>query len=195
MGPRWMGLGWWQRGGKAMATSTMVPLDVYLHTCYEHDPDWVDGELRERGRPDEDHGYFQGRLVFYFTSRIGTLGLRAFPEVRMKISPTNYRLPDVMLIPAGARFLPTITCTPVICIEVLSADERTGELREKIRDFLGIGVGAVWVVDPRRRTMRVADGEGEREVEEFMIPGSEACLTKAELFAELDGFEAQIGQE
>jgi hypothetical protein len=60
-----------------MPTSTMVPLEVYLHTSYEHDPEWVNGQLKERGMPDGYHGYFQSLLAGYFNNRLDALGLRA----------------------------------------------------------------------------------------------------------------------
>ena len=31
-----------------MATATQVPLSEYLHTSYEPDCEWIDGEVRER---------------------------------------------------------------------------------------------------------------------------------------------------
>ena len=36
-----------------MGTPTMVTLEEYLHTSDEHDCEWGDGEIKERGVPDE----------------------------------------------------------------------------------------------------------------------------------------------
>jgi Uma2 family endonuclease len=44
---------------------------------------------------------------------------------------------------------------PELVVEVLSPDDRSGEVMEKIREYLSIGVDRVWIVDPRRRQVRV----------------------------------------
>jgi Uma2 family endonuclease len=44
---------------------------------------------------------------------------------------------------------------PELVVEILSPDDRSGEVMEKIREYLSIGVDRVWTVDPRRRQVRV----------------------------------------
>lgn len=34
-----------------MTTATEIPLEECVHTSYEHDCEWVDGEVRERRTP------------------------------------------------------------------------------------------------------------------------------------------------
>ena len=172
-----------------MATAVMIPLEEYLKTSYEHDPEWVDGELRERGMPDGYHSYFQGFFLMFFEQRKAQLGLRALSEVRTRVRAGSYRLPDVLVIPADAPFLPSPTVTPLICIEILLPDDRVSDLEAKIDDYVGMGVAAIWIVDPRRRTMSTADAAGILKVDEFPIPGTAARLTRQELFAELDELE------
>ena len=172
-----------------MATSTMIPLEEYLRTSYEHDCEWVDGQLKERGMPDGYHGFFQGFFLMFFEQRRMKFGLRAMSEVRMRVRAGSYRIPDVMVIPADAPFLPSPVVTPSICVEVLSPDDRVSDLQEKIDDYVLMGVGSIWIVDPRRRTMATADAEGIHKVEEFRIPGMQASITWADLFAGLDELE------
>ena len=38
---------------------------------------------------------------------------------------------------------------------MLSPKDRAGEVREKVRDWLGAGVQLAWVVDPRKQLVRV----------------------------------------
>ncbi len=170
-----------------MATSVMVPLEEYLQTSYEPDCEWVKGELKERGMPDGYHGHFQTLFLIYFQQFRGEF--RALSEVRLHTSPQSYRVPDVMVIRADARFLPLPVDAPLLCIEVLSPDDRASDLQEKIADYVAMGVGAIWIVDPRRRTMSTADGDGIHNVREFHLPGSEVRLRAQELFAELDVLE------
>jgi Uma2 family endonuclease len=45
-------------------------------------------------------------------------------------------------------------------VEVLSPSDRPGEVLAKIGDWLQAGCRLVWVVDPRRRHVRVYRGDG-----------------------------------
>ncbi len=174
-----------------MATSTMVPLEEYLTTSYEHDCEWIDGELKQRGMPDGYHGYFQTLLALYFNGRMEAFGLRALTEVRIEMKPGIYRIADVTVLPADARFLPSPVSAPSLCIEVLSPDDRVTDLEDKIADYLAMGVGAIWIIDPRRRRMATADAAGTHVVQEFTLPGTAVRLSKAQPFSELDELERQ----
>jgi len=69
-------------------------------------------------------------------------------------------------------------------VEVLSLDDRPGEVLEKLGDWLNAGTLLVWVVDPRRRLARVyradssethVDDEGSLDGEE-LLPGLRLSL-------------------
>jgi Uma2 family endonuclease len=169
-----------------MATSTMVPLEEYLSTNYEPDCEWIDGKLRERGTPDEFHSATQQFFLQYFGRMRRELGVRVRPELRLHVSKRRYRVPDVLLLPASAKFQPIPDTPPVLCLEVLSPDDRPGELKEKIADYLAMNVGAIWIVDPRRRKLSTADARGTHEVERFAVPNSDIWISAEEIFAELD---------
>jgi len=65
----------------------------------------------------------------------------------------NERIPDPL--PRGyARFAPDLV------VEVLSPDDRPGEVLEKVADWLSAGTRLVWVIDPERRTGRVHRPDG-----------------------------------
>ena len=171
-----------------MATSTMVPLEEYLRTSYEPDCEWVNGVVKQRGMPDGYHGYFQSFFLVYFQGFKETL--RALLQVRIEISPRTWRVPEVMVISADARFLPLPTETPLVCIEILSPDDRVSDLQQKIDDYVARGVGAIWILDPRRRTMSIADSHGTHRVQEFSLAGTPVRITADDLFADLDRLEA-----
>ena len=173
-----------------MATSTIVPLEEYLHTSYEPECEWIDGVLKEKTMPDEYHGYFQAWLLNFFNSRQLEFGLRALSEVRLRALPTHHRVPDVLVIQADAPFLPRLSVTPLLCIEVLSPDDRKNDLLEKVDDYVKMGVFTIWIIDPRRRTIAVADAGGIHPVVELALQGTNVKLTAADMFAELDQLEA-----
>ena len=49
---------------------------------------------------------------------------------------------------------------PDLAVEVLSPDDRPGEVLAKIGDWLRAGTRLVWIVDPIRRTARVYRADG-----------------------------------
>jgi Uma2 family endonuclease len=173
-----------------MATSTMVPLEEYLHTSYEHDCEWVDGVLKERGVPDEYHSMIQFFFAEYFGRLKQDLKVRVRTKLRIRVAQRNYRIPDVALLRLDTPFGPIPTVPPLLCIEILSPDDRMSDLQQKIADYVSMGVGAIWVVDPRKRTLAVADANGIHQVEELTLQGTNVKLTAAEIFAELDQLEA-----
>jgi Uma2 family endonuclease len=74
---------------------------------------------------------------------------------------------------------------PDLAVEVLSADDRPGEVLEKVGDWLNAGVRLAWVVDPVRSVARVyrADGTethlaaGDMLDGEDVLPGFSCRLT------------------
>ena len=61
-------------------------------------------------------------------------------------------------------------------------------MRERVADYLAMGVSAVWAVDPWRRMAYFGEGEDRLMPEEtaLTIPGTPVRVTVAEIFAELD---------
>jgi Uma2 family endonuclease len=173
----------------AMATATQVPLSEYLHTSYEPDCEWIDGEVRERGVPDEFHSTIQMFFLVYFEALKQRLGIRVRPELRLHVAPEKYRIPDVMLLPASAPFQSVPDTPPLQCIEVLSPDDRASELQEKIDDYLSMGVTAIWVINPRLRKAFVIDRGAMVPVEELTVAGTAIRIPVHEVFAELDKLE------
>ena len=77
---------------------------------------------------------------------------------------------------------------PDLAVEIISPEDRAGEIEEKVRDYLQAGVRLVWLLYPltRRAHVYAADGSvrvilEERELDgEDVLPGFRAPL--AELF-------------
>jgi Uma2 family endonuclease len=49
---------------------------------------------------------------------------------------------------------------PDLAVEIISPSDTGPEVDEKVGLYLGAGVPLVWVVDPRRKTVRVWKGDG-----------------------------------
>src|ERR1700722_10705875 len=77
--------------GAIAKTSTHVPVEVYLQSDYEHDCDYVDGEIEERPAGGWDHATWQKVLLLFFALREKQWKIFVQPELRVQISAKRYR--------------------------------------------------------------------------------------------------------
>jgi Uma2 family endonuclease len=132
----------------SMSTKTLMPVEEYLRTSFELDCDYVDGEVVERSVPEIPHADVQLNLASLLRRYRRTLGIRVLPEIRIRISPTRYRVADLAVwrddnIGTG---IPTVP--PFLVIEILSPEDRMVRVLGKIQEYLSIGVEWAWVIDP-----------------------------------------------
>jgi Uma2 family endonuclease len=173
-----------------MATSTLVPLGEYLETSYRPDRDWIDGEVKERNMGEGQHAAVQGFFIGLFRERRMEWGIRVLPEQRVQTSAQHYRIPDVCVTHRSAPFEAIVRTPPLLCIEILSRDDRMSEMQERVDDYLGMGVEIVWLVDPRRRKAFAADAHGLQEMQaELTVPGTAIRIPVTEVFVELNELE------
>jgi Uma2 family endonuclease len=173
----------------AMATKTLVPLREYLETTYHPDCEWIDGELRERNLGEGQHSVVQGFFIVLFHSHRQEWQVRVFPELRVQTSATHYRIPDICVTRKSSPFEAIVHTPPLLCIEILSPDDRMSEMQEKVDDYLQMGVEMVWVVDPRRRKAFQTDGRSLQPVEELAVHATAIRVPVPDVFAELNELE------
>jgi Uma2 family endonuclease len=103
--------------------------------------------------------------------------------------PDTVRAPDVGFVRAG-REAPTsrgfFPGAPDLAVEVLSPDDRPRYVREKVAEWLAAGTRAVWVVDPRRRTVVLHEPGAEPRLlhETDMLRGGDL----------IPGFEVEVSE-
>jgi|SRR5579871_910247 len=151
-----------------MASRTLASVEEYLRTSYRPDCDYIDGEIVERNVGELDHSDLQSEIVAYFRSRRKTLGIFAYAEQRVQVSPTRFRIPDICVLtrrPAEQIF----RTPPFIVIEILSKDDRLTQMQERIDDYLQFGVRYVWLVDPATRRAWSYTNEGSLETKDLIL--------------------------
>ncbi len=79
---------------------------------------------------------------------------------------------------------------PLLCIEVLSPEDRMSDMQDKIDDYLAMGVQSVWVVNPKRRKAFIMEGGALLPVQELTVPGTRIRIQVADIFAGLDELKA-----
>ena len=165
-----------------MATGSIVSIHEYLSTSYRPDCDYVDGVILERNLGEYDHARLQGAVFAYFFNRRKEWGIEVVPEQRVQVSPTRFRVPDVCVIAAGGHPEQIFRTPPLLCIEILSKDDRLSEMQERIDDYLNFGVRYVWILDPARRKAWRCTAEGMRETVELRTESPETVVPLAALF-------------
>jgi Uma2 family endonuclease len=145
-----------------MATAPTLPfvsVEEYLKTDYEPHCEYLDGVLAPKALPDYIHSTFQMLLVMFFRlQRDRFQRLQGLPELHSRISPTRFRIPDIVgitHIPSDGRY-PTKETPPLFTIEIASKEEPWTDLRGKLADHLAMGVGTVIIADPYNKAVLVA---------------------------------------
>ena len=139
-----------------MAVGTRVSVEEYLHTSYRPDCDYVDGEVQERNLGEKDHNRTQRELLLYLIARYPDLREQIIPEQRMRVTANRFRVPDVCILAPDAPDEQVLTYPPVLCIEILSPEDRMGRYIERLNDYFEMGVPVCWIIDPIGRKGWVA---------------------------------------
>lgn len=162
----------------------------------------VKGVLVVRQPASYRHGEVTVRLtkalvLFVDAHDLGRV-LAAETGFKLETSPDTVRAPDVAFVskaripsPAPKGYAPF---APDLAVEVLSPDDRPGEVLAKVADWLRADSRLVWVVDPGRRLARVYRAEGTESLleetdaleGEDVLPGFSCQL--AEVFSRLAAF-------
>jgi Uma2 family endonuclease len=171
-----------------MATSALIPVSEYLRTSYRPDCDYVDGEVRERNLGERDHSDLQTRVVFLLCLPENEKHVNARTELRVQVKETRFRVPDVCVLRKGAPREQIVRYPPLLCIEILSPEDTMLRMRERVRDFLEMGVPQVWVIVPELRSISVCSGDTmvEHTAGELNVPETPITLALADIFKVLD---------
>jgi len=164
-----------------MGAKSAISLEEYLRTSFpDLDREYRDGEVVERSLPDDPHSKTQFLLLMFFGALCGKFPFFPRPELRMRIRPEMYLIPDVAVF-YGSPPERVPQDPPLVAIEILSSDDRMSAVRSKLEAYRAWGVKHVWLVDPQERRMYTCD-QGLAEVESLRIPELELELTPAKIF-------------
>jgi Uma2 family endonuclease len=165
-----------------------LSVDEYLRTIYEPDADYVDGILEERSVGEWDHADLQAEIVTMLRNHGNAWGIRAVTEIRIQTSATRFRVADIGIVSASAPREQIVRTAPLLCIEILSPEDRVLRSQRKYNDYLQMGVPEVWIFDPASRTVYVMRGNTTIEQREGLLrlEGTPIELNLAEVFGTLD---------
>ena len=166
-----------------MSTTALVPLEEFLRRTEKPNGEYIDGVLHLKSMPTTAHGRMQLALLLL----LNKLGLEALPEVALRITPTKYLVPDVIAAKHLASPYPT---EPVLlCVEILSPEDRIGSMLAKCEQYHAWGVPSCWVIDPVKRVAweYAAGEEPLRIADTGKLQAGDISIAVADLFAQLKG--------
>jgi Uma2 family endonuclease len=162
-------------------------LEHYLRTTFRPDCDYVDGEIVERNVGEQEHALLQSLLATALNERRREWGCTALTEQRMRVFEGQYRIPDLCLIASDAPFERILTRPPLVCVEILSAEDRWARMTERFEDFRRMGVPALWAIDPQegKAWVWLKENPEWQDTLTLYAPGTPVRIDLAPVFAEL----------
>ena len=94
----------------------------------------------------------------------------------------HYRVPDFCIVAGPEPDEAVLNTRPLLCVEILSPEDRMSRMHKKVADYLAFGVQYVWILDPRTKkatvctefeTYEVTDGFLRTENPAIEIPLSQ----------------------
>jgi Uma2 family endonuclease len=161
---------------------TPQKLYAYLWSDYETDPDYVDGVIEERPLGEDDHALWQGELVRWFQSRDREWDIRVRPALRVQVSATRFRVPDVAVLDRKRAIEQVVTHPPFAVFEILSPEDGMERMLVKLADYAAMGIQNIFVIDPETQIVyRFVRGVLNLSSEKEMLAGSKAEIDWAKL--------------
>jgi Uma2 family endonuclease len=167
-----------------VATTTKVPVEEYLSTSYRPDVEYVDGELQERNLGEIEHSEMIAAVLEWFFQRKRESQIRVLPDVRMQVSPTRYRVPDVCICSTSNTDQKIVTTPPLLVVEVLSPEDRIDRYQQRITDYRDKGIRGIWVLNPETRTGWDCSSGNWIESARFQLADSPVYLDLKKVYAE-----------
>ena len=172
-----------------MATTTaltdLISIEEYLASSYEPDVEFVDGVLEEKSMGEWDHSFLQAAIGAWFFNRRVEWKIEVLMEYRTRTAKTRIRLPDVCVVRQGEPIERVRVTAPLLCIEILSPEDRPGRVMKRLDEFIAMGAENLWILDPSDRSAATYTRFGMKPVsgDRLEISGTEIFLDVAAIFA------------
>jgi len=179
-----------------LANFAFPPVSKYPSSATRPDCDFVNGQLRERTFGEYDHGRVQIALGALLFAKQREWRIRVATEVRLQVKEDRFRVTDICVHMADAPIEQIVRHPPLLCIEVLSPDDRITDIRDRINDYAEMGVARTWLVDFLNRSVIVCASKTtvEHTGGVLQVLGTSIRLSVPEIFHVLDDREAGAGK-
>lgn len=168
------------------STRGKVSVEEYLRGEYEPDAEYVDGEVEERPMGQYDHASWQQAIVLWFWRHGTEWNVRVRPELRVRLSPTHFRIPDVTVLDRDRPVEQVITHPPRAVFEVLSPEDAIRRMARKFAGYAAFGIPDIWLVDPCGPVFQRYENGELRSAAMFGRPGDRMHFPMSEIATLLD---------
>lgn len=164
-----------------------VPLEVYLRSQFEPDAEYVDGKIEERPMGEIDHADWQRAILKWFLLHEDDWKVFVFPELRVQVSPSRFRVPDITLIDQRLRseIDRYLTRPPIAVFEILSPEDAMVRVMTKLEDYSAMGIGQIWLINPEDSTI-------SQYREHTLVPGDRFCVEANHIDFSFDSIRALL---
>ncbi|HUI78635.1 MAG TPA: Uma2 family endonuclease [Bryobacteraceae bacterium] len=135
----------------------------------------------ERNAGEYDHSRMLGAVLSYLHARRLQWSISVFPILRVLVSPTRIRVPDVCAFTSEPTEQVPST-PPFICIEILSPEDRLSAMHQRVQDYLNFDVPYVWILDPATRKAYRSTPNALTEISELQTDNPEITVPLTALF-------------
>ncbi len=162
-----------------MSAVTLISVDDYLKITDKPYREYRDGIVTAKAMPTKFHSI----LMLALANLLERQGVKAYPELTVRLSPTKYLVPDVTVANDFPGDYPT---EPVfLCCEILSPDDRLGATLGKCEEFHAWGVPYCWIIDPVKRTAWEYHNNAEPAKVDSTLQAGHLSVSLPALFAAL----------
>lgn len=171
----------------AVLARSQIGVEEYLDLAFDDrpEPDYVDGEVVERGLPTPVHSQIQLLLGILLAPLAKRVPLVMMSELRVRIEPQLFRVVDVAVY-RGARPEGRYGTSPAyLAIEIVSPDDRHSELAERLEDYRRWGVPHVWLVDPQLKRVYEYTEAGLLQFPALRLPEFDFEISAQDLFKDV----------
>src|ERR1700733_7178198 len=129
-----------------MSATATVSVEDYLRRTEKPYCEYVDGVLYPKAMATKLHALIQFMLQVLLRRQEMTV----LAEEHCRLSSTKYLIPDVIAAPVLEG--PYATEPVLLCVEILSPEDRVGAMLAKCEQYHAWGVPFCWVIDPEKQT-------------------------------------------
>jgi len=165
-----------------MGVKALISEEEYLQVTFDGpEPDFVNGEILERGMPNTFHSLATRKLCRLLAPIEDRTGLCALPEIRVRTADGKFRVIDLaVFLSVPKEAIPA--SVPLIAIEIVSPDDRLDDIFRKLMEYQNCGVAHIVLADPALRTLSIYRDGSLTSVETFVVPEFEISISVDDLF-------------
>ena len=132
------------------------------------------------------HSIVLQSLLLALGIRAKAWNIRVLPLHWVRVGEGPPCVADICVVPLNLPLSEALRNAPLLCVEVVSSDDRLSTMNERVERYLDAGLKVVWIFDPRlRKAYQLVQGGGLGTATQLTVPGTEILVFTEEVFSDL----------